>query len=154
MFKAALMEVPVVADSSTLADLSMADTFMSYESSMTELVDRFLPLHLVTIRRCPTLHGLTESVTPCGARPAAMNGNIGGLVSHLTDRVQFARYMHRQYHEKDRTYWEDRLSSHRNKPKSLWATFNALLSRRHDSAGHSSEESSFTEDDFLAAYIT
>src|SRR6218665_1399959 len=53
VFWSALMEVPVVADPSTLTDLSMPDAFMSYESSMTELVDRFLPLHLVTIRRCP-----------------------------------------------------------------------------------------------------
>src|SRR6218665_2694036 len=50
---AALMEVPVVADPSTAADLSAEEAFLLYETSMSQLVDRFLPLRLVTIRRCP-----------------------------------------------------------------------------------------------------
>src|SRR6218665_427010 len=62
--------------------------------------------------------------------------------------------MHRQYRDKERTYWEDRIFTHANEPKHLWATFKAPLSRRRDHAGSPSEESSFTADDFLAAYTT
>lgn len=40
MFRAALMKVPVVADPSTLAALSVKEALMLYESFMTELVDK------------------------------------------------------------------------------------------------------------------
>jgi len=77
-----------------------------------------------------------------------------GLPSDRSVWVQIVRRMHRQYRDKERTYWEDRIFTHANEPKHLWATFKAPLSRRRDHAGSPSEESSFTADDFLAAYTT
>src|SRR6218665_1354585 len=91
MSRAALMEVPVVADPSTLTDLSMADAFMSYESSMAELVDRFLSLHLVTIRRCPhsPWFDIECHSMRCKARRHERKYRRTGLPS---DRFLFARY--------------------------------------------------------------
>src|SRR6218665_2656442 len=60
VFRSALMEVPVVADPSTVTYLSMADAFTSYESSMSVLRYSFLPLNLVTIRRCPLSTGFNR----------------------------------------------------------------------------------------------
>src|SRR6218665_3228743 len=151
---AALMEVPVVADPSTAADLSAEEAFLLYETSMSQLVDRFLPLRLVTIRRCP--HSPWFDRECCSmhrqARRHERKYRRTGLPSDRLTWVQFVRYMHRKYREQEGTYWEDRISSHSKEPKRLWTTFNALLGRRRGSAGHTSEESSFTADDFLASY--
>jgi len=55
--------------------------------------------------------------------------------------------MHRQYREKERTYWETRIASHAREPKRLWATFDALLGRCRPP-----NDPLFTADDFLASY--
>ena len=153
-FRAALMEVPVVADPSTAADLSAEEAFLLYETSMSQLVDRFVPLRLVTIRRCPHSPWFDRDCRSMRrqARRHERKYRRSGLPSDRLTWVQFVRHMHRKYREKEGAYWEDRISSHAKEPKRLWTTFNALLGRRRGSAGHSSEESSFTADDFLASY--
>ena len=55
MFQGVLVEMPVVDDPSTAADLSVEEAFLLYETSMTQSVKRFLPLLLVTIGRFPRL---------------------------------------------------------------------------------------------------
>src|SRR6218665_350866 len=153
-FRAALMEVPVVADPSTAADLSAEAAFLQYKTSMSQLVDRFLPLRLITIRRCPHSPWFDRECRSMRRQASRHERKYRrtGLPSDRLTWVQFVRYMHRKYREKEGTYWEDRISSHTKEPKRLWTTFNALLGRRRGSAGHSSEESSFTADDFLASY--
>ena len=86
------------------------------------------------------------------ARRHERNYRRTGLQSDRLTWMQFVRYMHRKYREKEETYWEDRISSHAKEPKRVWTTFNALLGRRRGSADHSSEKSSFTADDFLASF--
>src|SRR6218665_3984184 len=40
----ALLEVPAIADPSILADFSVADIFATYETTMGDLINKFLPL--------------------------------------------------------------------------------------------------------------
>ena len=47
----ALLEVPTIADLSILADISVVDIFATYETTIVDLINRFLPLHLARVRR-------------------------------------------------------------------------------------------------------
>jgi hypothetical protein len=58
--------------------------------------------------------------------------------------------MHRQYREKERSYWEAKIASHTKEPKRLWTAFNALLGRRRPE--RPPDTPFFTADDFLASF--
>ena len=148
-FKAALMEVPAVADPSTLADLSVEEAFATYEATMTGLIDRFLPLRPARVRRCPLSPWFDKECRSLRrqARRHERKYRRTRLPSDRSAWVQFVRNMHRQYREKERTYWETRIASHAREPKRLWATFDALLGRCRPP-----NDPLFTADDFLASY--
>src|SRR6218665_4025374 len=85
---------------------------------MSQLVDRFLPLRLVTIRRCPHSPWFDRECrsTRRQARRHERKYRRTGLPSDGLTWVQFVRYMHRKYREKEGTYWEDRISFHSKEP--------------------------------------
>src|SRR6218665_1622174 len=64
--------------------------------------------------------------------------------------VHFVRDRHRNYREKERTYWETKIVSHAKDPKRLWATFDALLGRRR--ADRQPDVSLFLAEDFLSSF--
>src|SRR6218665_724226 len=58
--------------------------------------------------------------------------------------------MHRRYRDKERSYWEARITSNAKDSKRLWAAFDAILGRRQ--ADPQSDAPSFSADDFLASF--
>src|SRR6218665_171886 len=50
----ALMEVPAIADPSSLAAMTLEEAFVHYEAAVGGVIDRLLPIHVVTIRQCPS----------------------------------------------------------------------------------------------------
>jgi len=53
-FRAALMKVPVIVDPSWLADLTVEEAFVHYETAVGGVIDRLLQMHTVNICQCPS----------------------------------------------------------------------------------------------------
>src|SRR6218665_1667820 len=75
-------------------------------------------------------HGSTWSVEPYVAKPAVLKDyRRTRLPVDRSTWVHFVRDMHRRYRDKERSYWEAKITSNAKDSKRLWATFDATLGR-------------------------
>src|SRR6218665_3769127 len=93
-------------------------------------------------------HGSTWSVEPYVAKPAVLKDYIVAPDCPLIDLHGCT--LHRRYRDKDRSYWEAKITSNAKDSKRLWATFDAILGRRR--ADPQCDAPSFSADDFLASF--
>ena len=153
-FKSALLNIPAIADPSTLEDLPVADIFAVYESTMTDLLTQFLPTRHTKVRRrplSPWFDGECRSLRREVRRLERRYRRTRSPVDH-TAWIKSVRDMHRRYRGKERDHWEARIAANADQPKRLWATFNALLGRGQ--ADRSQHVPSFTADDYLTSFTT
>src|SRR6218665_2596792 len=110
-FRSALLEVPAIADPSILADFSVADIFTTYETTMGDLINKFLPLRPARIRRS-ALSPWFDMECRTLRRQARRLERLYRRTRLPVDRstwVHFVRDMHRRYRDKERSYWEAKI---------------------------------------------
>src|SRR6218665_1020214 len=150
------MEVPAIADTSSLAAMTLEEAFVHYDAAVggVPVIDRLLPIHVVTIRQCPSSPWFDKECRTLRrqARRHERKFRRTRMPSDRATWVQFVRNMHRKYREKERAYWEDRIISHAKEPKRLWSTFNTLLGRRQVQPECTSGAPAFTAEDFLTSH--
>src|SRR6218665_3700704 len=99
---------------------------------ITIIINKFLPLRPARIRRsalspwfdmeCRTLRRQARRLERLYRRKR--------LPVDRSTWVHFVRDMHRRYRDKERSYWEAKITSNAKDSKRLWATFDAILGRR------------------------
>lgn len=111
-YRWALLDVPSIGDPSILVDLLVADIFATYEATMVDLIDRFLPSRRGRVRRRALTPWFDAEYGPYGAGPVDSRGCTDAPGCLPTAWVKFVRDIQRRYREKERTRWESKIAAH------------------------------------------
>src|SRR6218665_2226479 len=127
-------------------------TTMVYETTMVDLLNRFLPTRQARVRRNPLSPWFDAECRSLRRRTRRLERQYRKSKLQM-DRIAWiksVRDMHKRYRGKERDYWEAKIATHADQPKRLWATFNALLGRGR--AERSQSVPSFSADEYLASF--
>src|SRR6218665_1756927 len=106
-FRLALLESPAIADPSALEGLPVADTFTIYETTMVDLLNRFLPTRQARVRRnqlSPWFDAECRSLRR-GTRRLERRYRKSKLQMDRIAWIKSVRDMHKRYRGKERDYW-------------------------------------------------
>lgn len=147
-FRAALQSSPLCCDPGSRVDMSAAELFQLYDTTLRAVVDRFVPL-----RRVTSCHRLTAPWFDADCRQFRRRVRFRERWYRRTkdpdDRrawITAEREKHNMFREKENQYWEATVAANSRNPRKLWSSVSTLLGK---SVEPLSAPSTFSAADFL-----
>ena len=109
--------------------ISTDQLFDLYHSTMSEVLDAFLPVRSVTTRFQPSAPWFDDECRAIKRRVRMLERRYR-LTRKDVDRlswIEAARSKHRQFRERENLYWEACIASNTGNPRKLWRSISSLL---------------------------
>ena len=154
-FRHALLSSRLCGDLTALEGLGPEELFKLYEETLGAMIDSMLPVQRVRTRFQPNAPWFDAECRQLrrNARRLERRYRRTHEAGDRNEWTCYLREMRRQYKEKERQFWEDRISNNSRNPKKLWRNMSSLLGREGKS---STSLPSFTPEaylDFLEAKV-
>ena len=148
-FRDAIRSGPLCHDDEFYKEMKVTELFDLYNSTLRDLLDKFLPLHKVKSRYQPTTPWFDADCRRIKRQVRLLERRYRRSKSDV-DRlawVNASRDKQSTFKEKENSYWEGRIAADASNPRKLWNSLSALLGRREQTK--STAPSSFTAADYL-----
>ena len=147
-FRSELLFSPLCGDLTTLEHKQPEELFKLYADTLQKIIDSMLPVRKVRTRFQPNAPWFDAECRQLRRNARRLERKYRAT-RQAKDRNEWTRYlrdMHRQFKEKERRFWEDKISNNSKDPKKLWRNMSSLLGRDGKS---SSSAPSFSPDAYL-----